>query len=118
MPVFADGTAPGMKIAQLESYLLLTAFTEGELTEERVEWESRLVPVKDEWDRMPQELWEHLRRTKTETAVNHAKRMVQPDLYDQIQDHLWMIKRLTEEIDRMEREGTRASRAYTMVTGG
>lgn len=117
MPVFGEGTAPSHKIEQLESYLLLSAFTQGQLTEERVDWLSSLVPLKDQWDHMPEHLWAELRRTRTETAVTHAKRIAMPDVYDKIQDHEWMIKRLTEEIDRMEREASKVSRAYTMITG-
>lgn len=117
MPVFAAGTSPSSKIGQLEDYLLLTAYTQGELTEVRMDWMCSLVPIRDEWDHMPNEEWAHLRRTRTETAVTHAKRMARPDLYDQMLDHDWMIKRLSEEFDRMEREAARASRVYTMITG-
>lgn len=117
MPVFARGTTPSAKIVELEEYLLLSASVQGDLTEERFDWMSRLVPVEDEWEHLPQEEWGHLRRTRTETAVMHAKRVARPELYDDIQDMKWMIKRLTEEIDRMERDATKCSRAYTMITG-
>lgn len=118
IPVFREDVAPSAKIDQLESYLLLTAVIQGNLTEERVEWLSAMVPLKDRWDHMPEEQWGHLRRTRTETAVNHAKRMVDGSLYDELQDHEWMIKRLAEEIDRMERESVKVSRVYTMIAGG
>lgn len=117
VPVFERGTAPRMKIDALEEYLLLSAHVQGDLTEERLDWMSRLVPLKDEWDHLPQEDWGHLRRTRTETAVTHAKRQVRPELYDDMMDIDWMIKRLTEEIDRMERDASKCSRAYTMITG-
>jgi hypothetical protein len=115
MPLFPRDTPPAVKVESLESWMLLSAWTQGELAEERLDWLSSLVPLQDEWDHLTG--WEHLRRTRTEIAVEQAKRMLRPDLYDQIQDHRWMIKRLDEEVDRMERESTKTSRAYTMVVG-
>lgn len=115
MPVFADGTSATDKLGQLESYLLLTAYTQGELSECRLEWLSSKIALQDEWAHLTG--WEDLRRTRTETAVTHAKRMLRPDLYDALEDHDWMIKRLTEEVDRMERDSVKASRAYTFITG-
>lgn len=117
VPVFDRGTPPRTKIEALEEYTLLSAHVQGDLTEERLEWMSRLVPLQDQWDHMPQEEWGHLRRTRTETAVTHAKRVARPDLYDEIQEIQWMIKRLTEEIDRMDKDASKVSRAYTMLTG-
>lgn len=117
VPVFARTAAPREKIEALEEYLLLSASVQGDLTEERFDWMTRLVPIQDEWDHMPEEEWGHHRRTRTETAVKHAKRIARPPLYDEIMDIEWMIKRLTEEIDRMERDATKCSRAYTMITG-
>lgn len=115
VPVFERGTAPRTRIEALEEYLLLSANVQGDLTEERLDWLSRLVPLQDRWDHL--EGWEELKQTRTEGGVRDAKRRVDPDLYDEIQDHQWMVKRLTEEIDRMERDATKVSRAYTMLTG-
>lgn len=117
VPTFERGAAPRGKIDALEDYLLRSAMVQGDLTEERLDWMSRLVPLKDEWDHMNQEEWGHLRRTRTETAVTHAKRQVRPELYDEMMDIEWMIKRLTEEIDRMERDAAKVSRAYAMIVG-
>lgn len=117
VPVFERTAPPRQKIDALEEYLLLSANVQGDLTEERLDWMSRLVPLSSEWEHIPQEEWGHLRRTRTETAVTHAKREARPDLYDEMMDIEWMIKRLTEEIDRMERDATKVSRAYTMITG-
>lgn len=115
VPVFEKDASPSYKIAELESYLLLSAFTQGELTEQRLDWLVRLVPLEDEWDHLAG--WEEHLRTRTEKGVTQAKRCVRPDLYDEIQDIEWMVKRLSEEIDRMERDATKCSRAYSMITG-
>lgn len=116
MPLFEKGHAPAEKISEMEDYLLLSSWTQGELTEERVRWLMDKVAVQHEWDHLTG--WEELRRTRTETAVTQAKRQVRPDLYDRLQEIEWMVRRLGEEIDRMEREATKASRAYTLMTGG
>lgn len=123
MPTFyrephPQAASPLERVRQMEEYMELTAYTEGELTECRVEWLARKVPVQKEWEDIPREQWEVHRRTKTETAVGQAKRMVRPDLYNEMQDCDWMVRRLSEEIERMDRDATRASRIYTMVTGG
>ena len=115
VPVFDRQTAPGVKISALEEYLLLTAFQQGELAEERLTWLQDRVPLQDEWDHL--EGWEAHRRTRTETAVTQAKRLVAPDLYDKLQDNEWMIKRLSDEIERLENNASRVSRAYAMITG-
>lgn len=122
MPVFrrephADAASPAERVRQMEEYIQVTGYWEGELNEERVRWLVNKVEIQDEWDRIPREEWEQHRRTKTETAVAQAKRMVRPDLYDQMQDNEWMVRRLTDEIARMGREYDRASRVYTLVTG-
>lgn len=117
VPTFEHGTSPRQKIDQLETYLLDSAAVQGDLTEERLDWMVRLVPLEHEWDHIPEDEWAHLRRTRTETAVKHAKRIARPQLYDEIQGIEWMAKRLTEEIDRMERDASKCSRAYTMLTG-
>lgn len=122
MPTFRrepdpDAASPAERIRQMEEYLQITAYYEGELTEERVSWLRKKVVVQDRWDSIPESQWGPHRRTRTETAVAQAKRMVDPNLYGELQDIEWVIKRLTEEIDRMEREGKRASRIYTMITG-
>lgn len=122
MPVFhrephPDAPSPTERIRQMEEYVSLTGYWEGELCEERVKWLADKEPLRREWNEIPEDEWQHLRRTRTETAVDQAKRIVRPALYDKIQDCDWMIKRLSEEIQRMGREYDRASRTYTMITG-
>lgn len=115
VPVFEKGKSPREKIDELESYLLLSAYTQGELTEERMGWLVGRVVLQTEWDHL--DGWQQYKRTRTELAVRDAKRHIRPDLYDRLQANEWMVKRLGEEIDRMERDATKVSRAYTMITG-
>jgi hypothetical protein len=115
IPVFEPATGARTKIDQLENYTLETAFMQGELEEERLEALRDLAQKRHEWDHL--DGWEGLKRTRTEAAVQDAKRQIRPELYDQIQDLDWTVKRLTEEIDRLERDATKTSRVYSMITG-
>lgn len=112
----AEGAeSPAERVRQMEEYIQITGHWEGELEEERLRWLSDREPLKREWDHLTG--WEELKRTKTETAVTQAKRQVAPELYDNLQDNEWMVKRLTEQIARMGRDYDRASRIYTLVMG-
>lgn len=114
-PVFARGTSPRERIESLEEHMLLSAYTQGDLTEERLDWMARLVPVERDWDAVivsKEDL-----RSRTEKAVTAAKAQLRPDLYRAKTDAEWMIARLSEEIDRMEKDAARCSRAYTMISG-
>lgn len=116
MPRFEHGVAPRVKIDELESYLLNTAFVQAELAEERLDALVTLQELSRSWDHL--DGWQALRRnTRTEKSVEDAKRQVDPRLYDQIKDLEWTIKRLSEEIERLERDASKASRAYSMMTG-
>jgi hypothetical protein len=115
VPVFEKGVAPRAKIEQLESYLLLSAFTQGELSEQRLDALVALQEFGREWDHL--DGWQALKRTRTEAAVEDAKRQLNPVLFDQKRDLEWTIKRLSEEIERLERDATKISRAYSMITG-
>lgn len=122
MPVFRrephpDAASPAERIRQMEEYIQITGYWEGELNEERVKWLADKEPLRREWGEIPESEWGHLRRTRTETAVDQAKRQVRPELYTKIQDCDWMVKRLTEEVGRMGREYDRASRVYSLITG-
>lgn len=102
------------RIDELEAYLLESAFMQGELTETRVDFEQTLWPLEEVWANLTG--WEHLRRTRTETAVTAAKRMVDPETYNAMEDIKWIITKLTQEIDRMERDSSKVSRAFSMET--
>jgi hypothetical protein len=100
----------------LEDYMLETAWHRAELIEARLQVHEQLHTLKDSWDHL--DGWQALKRTKTETAVEDAKRQVNPKLYDGIKDAEWLIARLSEQVDRLDREATICSRAYTFATGG
>jgi hypothetical protein len=116
VPAYDRTMTARQRIELLEDYLLESAIVQGELTEERAGWMVTLIPLQHEWDHLAG--WEDRRRTRTEAGVRDAKRAVRPDLYDEIEEVNWMIKRLTEEVDRMERDASKVSRAYSMETAG
>ena|ERR1035437_5615929 len=115
IPLFEAGTMPRTKIDALESYLLLTAWTQGELAEERFRVLAELTTLEHEWSHM--DGWQGSQRTRTELAVEDAKRKLRPELYDLLTERKWIVKRLSEEIDRLEGDATKVSRVYTFITG-
>lgn len=117
VPVFKREDAIRTRITQLEEAMLVNAFHAGNLAEERLEAMEKLRPLDDEWDTMVG--WESVRSSgrKTEAGVDEAKAKLNPDLARQRRDLNWTIARLTEEIDRLERDATKCSRAYTMIAG-
>lgn len=115
VPRFTQEDTVGTKVARYEDYMMETAFVEGELTEERVQQLLRKAPLKHRWDHM--QGWDHLVKGRTEGAVTRAKAQVNPLLYDELEEIDWLVKRLSEEIDRMQRDAAKCSRAYTMLTG-
>lgn len=115
VPVFERGTAPREKCDALEEFTLVSAFHAAELHEERLGLHEQLRDLSSEWDHL--DGWQPFRRSKTETAVEDAKRQLRPDLFDAIAGLRWTIGRLSEEIDRLERDAVKVSRAYTMLAG-
>jgi len=115
VPVFARNAAPPEKSDALEEFTLVSAFHAGNLHAERLAAHEQLRDLTSEWEHL--EGWEPFRRSKTEAAVDDAKRQLRPDLYDAIRDARWTIARLGEEIDRLERDAQKCSRAYTMIAG-
>lgn len=116
VPVFEKGTPSRAKVDALEEYTLLSAYWQGECHQERLGEHGKLDDAQHEWDHLAG--WEAFRRSKTETAVEDAKRQIRPDLYDTIQRTKRLVARLSEEIDRLERDAAKVSRAYTMIVGG
>lgn len=115
VPVFPRDAPPGVRSAGMEEFMLVSAFHAGNLHEERLEAHAALEPLKREWELL--EGWQALQRGKTVESMNAAKRTLRPDLHDKISDLGWTIRRLTEELDRLERDATKVSRAYTMLMG-
>lgn len=107
------------KIAQLESYLLLTAEARQEAHLAKLIVQEALDLLQAQWDAI--EGWEielpsNSKRTGPE--VVEAKRRTNPDLYGSIQTAKRLIDRLTDQIKRLEKDDGVSSRAYTLITGG
>lgn len=116
-PVWSDPQpGAGQKIQELEDHLMLGAYYDGELCTERHECYVALAVAQHGWHHL--EGWEPLRQGKTDASIALAKRTLRPDLFDAMEQEKWWIRRLSEEIDRIERDYSKASRLYTMLTGG
>lgn len=101
---------------ELASYMLLSAWYAGALHEERLGHYVGLREAQNRWDHL--EGWEMYRTGKTDSSREEAKKVMDPELYDEIQARKWMISRLSEEIERLNRDGEKAvSRTYTILTG-
>ena len=115
VPRYDRDKTTSARVEEFEEYLLESARMQGDLTQEGIAWEKIIWPLEEVWANLTG--WEELRRTRTEAAVTAAKRMVDPELYAKMEDIRWIIKKCALEADRMERDGTKVSRAYTMETG-
>lgn len=115
VPVFEKDAGSATKIAGLEDYLLLSAYTVGEMHEERAHLELELKGLSRDWSQLVG--WEPLARGKTDTAAEAAKAQLRPDLHDEMEDLRHWIKQLNREIDRLDNEAKKVSRAYTLITG-
>lgn len=116
VPVFSRGTLAQEKTAAMEEFMLLSAYWQGELNAElhRIIVES--APFQDEWDKL--EGWQAFREGRTDESVNAAKRVIREDLWDKLQSNRRRVRALKGEIDRLERDASKVSRAYTMLSGG
>lgn len=118
-------TRPGEKIERLESYLLDVAYARGRAEEARLYAYSAVRTLNEEWDHLQN--WEMsfdadpakaaaLAARATQPQIKEAKRGVAPQLYDSIEKGLHLIKRLSEQIKRLEKDEDVASRAYTLIS--
>lgn len=114
-PVPKEDATPREKLEALEDYAVACAYWQGELHEERLTLLQEHRVRAREWDHL--EGWEPMRRSKTEAAVDDAKRQLRPDLYDELQDDRAQLKDLGEQIGRLDREHDKLSRVYTIQTG-
>lgn len=105
------------KIEALEEYLLSTARWRSFLEEARLHAEHGVRQLRREWDHL--QGWEAFRRNgeRTQASIEDAKREMKPDLYDSIKSGEWLVKRLSEQIRRLEHDDDVASRVYTLITG-
>lgn len=119
MPRFSkdDNWTSRGKIEALEDYLMATARWRGFLEEARLHAEYGVKELRSEWDHLTG--WEALRRNgeRTQASVEDAKRQMRPELYDSIKSGEWLVKRLSEQIRRLEHDDDVASRVYTLITG-
>lgn len=114
-------TRPGEKIEQLESYLLELAFARGRAEEARLYAYGAVRRLQVKWDHL--EGWEisfgspEKAARATQPQIAEAKRQLEPELFDSIEQGRYLIKRLTEQIKRLEKDEDVASRTYTLISG-
>lgn len=114
-------TRPGEKIEKLESYLLEVAFARGYAEEARLYAHAAVQRLQVSWDHL--EGWEvsfgspEKAARATQPQIAEAKRQLDPELFDSIEKGKYLIKRLTEQIKRLEKDEDVASRAYTLISG-
>ena len=121
MPKFDERDTVGARIDKLERYLLTIACTRGDLEEGRLYLQLALRNLQIKWDTIKG--WEEhaaaTERARTKDAIAQAKRKVDPQTYDGIDEAKWLIARLTEQINRLSKMGDDqiASRTYTLLAG-
>jgi hypothetical protein len=103
------------RINDLEDHISLTAYYQGDLEDERTDCYDELELLLREWEDI--EGWQVYREGKTDASIDHAKKQIRPDLARKIKAARYTIARLSEQIDRMERDASKASRIYTLLTG-
>lgn len=117
-------TRPGEKIEKLESYLLDVAYSRGDAEQARLYAYAAVRRLTNEWDHL--EDWElsfdpdpakavAKAARATQPQIKEAKRSLRPDLYDGIEHGSYLVKRLSEQIKRLEKDEEVASRAYTLI---
>jgi hypothetical protein len=113
-------TRPGEKIERLESYILDVAYARGDAEQARLYAYAAVRRLTNEWDHL--EGWEEVfgdpakAAKATQPQIKEAKRQIRPDLFDGIEHGLYLVKRLSEQIKRLEKDEDVASRAYTLVS--
>lgn len=116
VPCFDRGTAVGVKSDAIEEFILVSAHWCGEMHAERRRLMAEGAEAQDEWDAL--QGWEQFRRGKTDASVDRAKAEARPDLWRTLQATRRRVRALTEEIARLDRDFEKASRAYTIISGG
>lgn len=97
-----------------EEFLLQTAFHQAELAQELLAAHDAKVILDDEWEDMTG--WERHRAGKTDASVDRAKAQANPKLAKARVKAAWLIARLTEQIDRLEGDASKVSRAYAIMS--
>lgn len=115
VPRHQQGEGARSFVERLEDFMLRSACHQGDLSEVRLELYSELQVLDLEWSHLSG--YEPLLNRKTEAAVSDAKRQLEPDMHDRRSWLRWRIARIGEEIERLERDATKVSRVYTMLSG-
>jgi hypothetical protein len=116
VPVFSRDDSPSTKSGALEEFILVSAHWCGEMHAERRVLMEEGATAQDEWDTL--QGWEVHRRGKTDASVDRAKADMRPDLWRKLQNTRRRVRALTDEIARLDRDFEKASRAYTIISGG
>lgn len=111
IPTFDADTSIEDRLSTLEGHMLAATALQGEIASERLESQDSLRTLQGRWAHL--DGWQALRRSKTEAAVDDAKRQLDPKLYDGIANARWLIERYGEEFDRLGKEADRCSRLLT-----
>lgn len=101
-----------------EEYMMLAAYTGGDLAHARHRTRVRLDEVADAWEGM--DGWEFYMagKPRTDKGVELAKTEADPDMAAERRRLRRLEGRLTEEMERMEQEAKFCSRAYTLLSRG
>lgn len=116
VPVFRREDSTSTKASGLEEFILVSAHWCGEMHHERRKLMEEGAAAQDEWDQL--QGWEVHRRGKTDASVERAKADMRPDLWRKLQGTRRRVRALTDEIARLDRDFEKASRAYTIISGG
>lgn len=119
MPRLTQAASQPDRVASIEDYLNETAVLRDQLEEGRLHVHDAMRVLVEEWDAL--EGWETAlppRRERTQRDIVDAKRKMRPELYGAIEDAKWLVRRLSEQIHRLEVDDANASRQYTVATGG
>lgn len=103
------------KIDALEDYVLASAGMQADLSAARGAAQDRLAVNERAWRDVTG--WEPFRQGKTDQSIDLAKRHLKPDEYEELEEDRHLIRRLSAEIERLEADYAKASRAYTMLQG-
>jgi hypothetical protein len=109
------------QVEQVQDYLIITAQRHADLLEARLHAQFALDLLEDEWEMLPRPDWEDFLLNPshpTNKMIEMAKSNVRPDIYGAMRELRRLSSRIAEQINRFELDDKRASRTYTMLTGG
>jgi len=109
--------SPREKIEQLESYLLLTAEARQLAHSAQLAAYDALFDCRVEMEQGWENYLSGSRAKATGPQIEEAKRKAHPETFAKGQRLDWLVKRLGEQIRRLEQDDAAASRVYTLITG-